>query len=115
MQVSAFYDQTTDVPAAQVANLPANAFVALVVAQQPIVENIPTRDDQVAIIAVGLPTFVLGAKQVALDPSGTFDATVGPTLVPSPNANGWLVTAIDGAAAGARLWQMLQDPRTSGK
>ena len=44
-----------------------------------------------------------------------FNSTIGPTLVPAASGNSWLVKAVDGAAASARLWQMLQDPETFGK
>jgi hypothetical protein len=113
VQVSAFYDQTTDIPASKRASLPANDFGALIASQQPIIENVPIRDDHVAVLAVGLPEFVVSVSRVAIDPAATFDSTIGPTLVPIVNENVWLVTAVDGVTASVRLWQMLQDRRPS--
>ncbi len=114
VQVSTFYDQTTDITPAQLSSLPQNEFGTFVANQQPAVEQILTRADHVSIIAVGLPQFVVGVEQVAPDPAGAFDATTGPTLVPDANGHVWLVTGVDGALATARLWQMLQDPHTFG-
>ena len=58
---------------------------------------------------------MLEVERVALDPAGTFDATIGPTLVSTAKGNIWLVTTVDGAQATARLWQMLEDPKTFAK
>jgi hypothetical protein len=114
VQVSTFYDQTTDITPSQLSSLPQNAFGAFIANQQPAVEQILTRADHVSIIAVGLPQFVVGVEQVAQDPTGAFDTTIGPSLVPDANGHVWLVTGVDGALATARLWQMLQDPHTFG-
>jgi len=67
------------------------------------------------MLAVGLPKFVLAMEPVALDPNGGFDSTMGPSLVPDAKGPVQLVTGVDGALASARLWQMLQDPKTFGR
>jgi hypothetical protein len=114
VQVSTFYDQTTDITPSQIASLPQNALGAFIANQQPAVEKSLTRADHVSIIAVGLPKFVVSVERVAQDPTGPFDANIGPKLVPDGNGHVWLVTGVDGALATTRLWQMLQDPKTFG-
>jgi hypothetical protein len=111
VQVSSYYDQTTDITTSQLPGLPQNALGDFIAKQQPIIANILTRADHVSIVAVGLPTFVVSVARVAQDPAGAFDATTGPTLVPDAKGPLWLVTGVDGAAASARLWRMLQDPK----
>lgn len=109
VQVSSYYDQTADITSAQIGSLPKNPFGDFVAGLQPIVENIPSRDDQVAVLALGLPKFVVSVTHVALDPAGTFSTTIGPTLVPSAHGRGWLVTGIAVDAARVKLWEMLND------
>lgn len=114
VQVSAYYDQTTDITSAQLASLPKNALGDFITKQQPIVENILPRADHVSMVAVGLPKFVVAVQRVALDPAGVFDTTMGPALIPDAKGHVWLVTSVDGVLASTRLWQMLQDPKTFG-
>jgi hypothetical protein len=59
VQVSAYYDQLTDVPASRVSELPANAFGKWIAAKQPNIWNDPQAADQVAVAAVGIPTFAV--------------------------------------------------------
>ena len=47
VQVSAFYDQTTDVPTARLADLPANAFGDWIAAKQPSIFDLDQAADQV--------------------------------------------------------------------
>ena len=115
VQVSAYYDQMTDITPTQLSSLPQNALGDFIANQQPIIEGILPRADHVSMIAVGLPKFVVTVERVALDPAGAFDAAIGPALVPDAKGHVWLVTGIDGALATARLWQMLQDPKTFGE
>jgi len=49
VQVSAFYDQLTDVPASRLSELPANAFGQWIAAKQPNIWNDPLAADQVAV------------------------------------------------------------------
>lgn len=112
VQVSAYYDQTSDIPASQLSNLPQNTFGKFIAAQQPNLIDQVTASDQIGILAVGLPKFVTAVEKVSLDPSAVFDASDGPALIPDKNGKLSLVTSSDGAAASTRLWQMLQDPMT---
>ncbi len=115
IQVSAFYDGTIDLPAAELANLPNNPLGDYVALQQPNIADAPTRNDQVSILAVGLPEFVVGVESVERDRSRTFDASTGPELVPSASGNAWLVTEIEPSVAGSRLRKMMADPKTFGR
>jgi hypothetical protein len=115
VQVSAYYDQTTDITTAQLGSLPKNDFGDFIAKQQPIIRNNLPEADHVSMLAVGLPKFVLAMEPVALDPNGVFDSTMGPSLVPDAKGPVQLVTGVDGALASARLWQMLQDPKTFGR
>ena len=112
VQVSAFYDQLTDVPAARLSELPANAFGNWIAAKQPGIWNDPLAADQCAVAAVGIPSFATAVERVA--PVGTVaaGATAGPNLAPDPNAALWLVTASAGSAATNRFWELLLDPAT---
>jgi hypothetical protein len=112
VQVSAFYDGTIDLPASELANLPNNPLGDYVALEQPYIANTPTRNDQVSILAVGLPEFVTGVARVERDPSQAFDASSGPELVPNASGNAWLVTEIEPSVAGSRLLQMMADQNT---
>jgi hypothetical protein len=112
VQVSAFYDQLTDVPAARVSELPANAFGKWIAAKQAGIWNLPQAADQVALAALCVPSFALDVQAVSpVGPTGT-GATAGPALKDNPGAPAWLVRQSDGAAATARFWQLLLDPAT---
>lgn len=115
VQVSTFYDPTTDIPSSRLSSLLKNPLSDFIAAQQPNVTSTLTMADQVSIIAVGLPQFVVERKRVAPDPNGAFDPTAGPALTPDENGQIWLVPRIDSALANAHLWQMLQDPKTFGQ
>ena len=112
IQVSAFYDQLTDVPASRIAELPANALGARIAAKQPNLWHWSPASDQVAILAVGLASFATAVERVTVAAPATADATAGPELAADQNGSGWLVTACDGSAATARLWALLRDPAT---
>jgi hypothetical protein len=104
VQVSAFYDQTTDVPSSRVGELPGNAFGAWIAAKQASIYTIQEAADQVGVLAAGLPPFVLEVDRVSL--------TLGdsPTLITDPAGSAWLVTRSDGALATTRFWQWLLAP-----
>jgi hypothetical protein len=112
VQVSAFYDQLTDVPDSRVPELPDNAFGQWIAAKQPNIWNDPQAADQVGVAAIGIPSFALDVQSVS--PVGPTDAsaTTGPALKASPDATGWLVRKSDSAAATARFWRLLLDPAT---
>jgi hypothetical protein len=108
VQVSAYYDQLTDVPAERVTELPPNAFGDWMRNKRTQILSTPLASDQVSAIAVGLPTFTRGVVRVS---HYGWDGDQ-PTLAPDPTGRAWLVTASDGAAATARFWQLLLDPAT---
>jgi hypothetical protein len=112
VQVSAYYDQLTDVPAARLSELPANSFGAWIAAKQSMVWDLAEAADQVAITAVGVPAFAAAVERVS--PSGLVGpgATAGPDLLAGPNGAGWLVTRNASAEASARFWKALLDPAT---
>jgi len=112
VQVSAYYDQLTDVPAARLSELPNNAFGEWIATKQPNIWNDPQAADQVAVAAVGIPSFAVEVERVSpVGPVGD-GATVGPALKDDPGAPGWLVRQSNGAAATTRFWQLLLDPAT---
>jgi hypothetical protein len=112
IQVSAFYDQLTDVPAARTSELPANELGVWIAAKQPNIWSTPKAADQVAVAAVGIPRFVTEVERVAPAESADANASEGPTLVDSPNAPGWLARQASGSAATERFWAILLNPAT---
>ena len=103
VQVSAYYDQLTDVPAERVTDLPDNPLGNWIGAKQPEIFEIPVAADQVSVIALGVPEFTLGVTRVS--PAGSENDQ--PTLAPDPQGRAWLVTASDGEVATARFWELL--------
>jgi hypothetical protein len=112
VQISSFYDQTTDVPASRLSELPNNSFGAWIASKQPNVWSLSKAADQVAVAAVGLPGFAVNVQRVS--PSGLVaaGATVGPNLVDDPNGNIWLVREVSGTVATAAFWKILGNPKT---
>jgi hypothetical protein len=108
VQVSAYYDQLTDLPAERLAELPANPFGDWMRNKRAQLLSTPLASDQVSAIAVGVPAFTRGVVRVS---QHGWDGDQ-PTLAPDPTGRAWLVTASDGAAATARFWQLLLDPAT---
>jgi len=107
VQVSAFYDQLTDVPAARLSELPDNPLGAWIAAKQPKIWNLPVAADQVGVLAVGIPTFATAVERVSAGGLIGAGASAGPDLVTDPNGSGWLVTRNASADATARFWEML--------
>jgi hypothetical protein len=112
VQVSAFYDQLTDVPAARLAELPANPFGDWIAAKQPKIWNLPEAADQVAVVAVGVSSFATEVQRVSPGALVGPGATAGPDLVSDPSGAAHLVTANAGGEATDRLWKALLDPAT---
>jgi hypothetical protein len=112
VQVSAFYDQTTDVPTARLGELPANAFGDWIAAKQPSIYDLDQAADQVAVIAVGIPSFVTAVENVSSAGLIAAGASAGPDLSVYPTGPLLLVTQSDGAEATGRFWQLLLDPNT---
>lgn len=110
VQVSAFYDQLTDVPAARISQLPSNAFGAWIAAKQASIFDLPEASDQVTLASVGLAKFAVAVERVT--PAGPVDsgATAGPALTENANGRAWLVTQNNSALATARFWELLLDP-----
>ncbi|HVV48093.1 MAG TPA: hypothetical protein VHG72_20760 [Polyangia bacterium] len=112
VQVSTFYDQTSDVTTSEVGSLPGDALGAEMAAKQPNLFAVTTASDQVSVLAVALNkpvSFATAVERAVPDTSAAFDSTQGPPLTPSANGNVWIVTQIAAPLAGARLWEMLLD------
>ena len=111
IQIQVLYDQSGDVTADDIANLPKNPFGDWMAAKQPNIRNLNTAADQVAILVASLPTFVTTVETCAPDLSAGFNSPPGqgPPLVPSATGNASLVT--QGATSTIRtlLWQMLKN------
>jgi hypothetical protein len=114
VQVSAYYDQLTDVPTARLSDLPANPLGSWIAAKQPMIWNLPVAADQVAVVAVGVPSFATTVERVSASALVGAGATAGPDLVTDPNGVAWLVAQSAGTEATGRFWQMLLDPKTFG-
>jgi hypothetical protein len=112
VQVSAFYDQLTDVPTARLSELPANPFGAWIAAKEPKIWDLPEAADQVGVAAVGIPTFAAAVQRVSAAAPVAAGASAGPDLVAAPDGPAWLVTQSAGGDATARFWQLLLDPKT---
>lgn len=107
VQVSAWYDQLTDVDSSTVSKLPNNALGAWIAAKQPNLWQWSPASDQVAILAAGLPGFVTAVERVAVNRSVDAGASDGPNLVTAPAGPGWLVTGCDGTAPSKLFWKVL--------
>lgn len=107
VQVSAFYDQLTDVPASRLSELPDNELGEWIAAKQPNLWHWMPASDQVSVLAAGVPSFATAALRVS--PAMELDAaaTVGPQLIADASGSGWVVTDCDGTAATARFWEVL--------
>jgi hypothetical protein len=112
VQVSAFYDQLTDVPASRLPDLPANALGNWIAAKQPKVWGLPEAADQVAVVAVGIPSFATAVEPVSAGALVGPGATAGPDLVADPDGAARLVTGNASAEATGRFWKALLDPAT---
>jgi hypothetical protein len=110
IQVSAFYDSTTDVPSSLLAQLPSNAFTtAWIATKQPDVWGRVVAADQVGVLAVAIPSFVSAVVKVAQEGESEDGF---PALSSDPSGPVWLVTEVNDAIARARFWEMLMDPAT---
>jgi hypothetical protein len=108
VQVSARYDQLSDVPSDRLSELPETPLGDWMRSKQPEIFDIEVAADQVSVIAAGIPAYVKGLTRISQ--SGWEGDQ--PTLAPDSNGSAWLVTASDGGVATARLWQLLLDPAT---
>jgi len=114
VQISVYYDQSADVTAADLANLPKNPFGTWVSTKYATFINQQNASDQEGILAVSDPGFVASVVRSAADTSAGFNVPrgQGPPLVPNDGGNARLVTQIDATLARTRMWQMLTNPKT---
>jgi hypothetical protein len=110
VHVGVWYDQTGDVTAAQIPNLPKSPLGDWMATKQPKVFDITTASDQVASLSASLPGFVLGVQRAVADISNGFNASKGLPLVPHDGGNAWVVTQIASSLAASHLWQWLGKP-----
>jgi hypothetical protein len=107
VQVSAFYDQLSDVPPARFGELPQSAFGDWIRAKQPSLLDLPEAADQVAIIALGIPGFVRSVARVSPMDATPLELGDAPILEPDAKGQDWLITDCDASRATARFWQLL--------
>ena len=112
IQANGYYDQTSDVTTAELPSLPQNALGTRIAGKLPNLLTVPTASDQIALLSWALPMFATAVQRSAPDVSGGFESGQGPPLVPMASGNVWVVTQVAGPLAGARLWQLLLNPRT---
>jgi hypothetical protein len=110
IQIQIFYDQSGDVTADDIANLPKNPFGDWMAAKQPNIRNLNTAADQIAVLAAGRPSFVTTVETCAPDLSAGFNSPPGqgPPLVPSATGTQKLVTQAATATIRTQLWDMLR-------
>jgi hypothetical protein len=106
VQVSAFYDQTADVPTARVGELPMNALGDWMASKQSRILDVEVAADQVSLLVVAVPAF---ARSVQRASYGSLDGDAGTAfgLRRDEAGSDWLVSEIDGQLATERLWEML--------
>jgi len=107
VQVSAWYDQLTDVPASRLSELPQNALGAWIAAKQPNLWHWSPASDQVSALAVGLPAFATAIERVSATMDADGGATAAPNLGTDPSGRDWLVTGCDGMVATTLFWKVL--------
>ena len=110
VQVSAFYDQLTDVP--DVSKLPSNKLGDWMKDKQPGLWHWQPASDQVAVAAVGILGFATNVQRVSLASAADSGAAAVPDLTLSPKGPGWLVTECAGTVATKRFWELLLNPAT---
>jgi len=113
VQVSAFYDQLTDVPASQLGELPSNAFGAWMTMKQPDIWSLPQAADQVGVLALGVPSFAATVQSVSVGPLPD-GGSAGPDLMVKQGGPDWLVTQVDSGESTRLFWRLLKDPGTYG-
>jgi hypothetical protein len=111
VQVSAWYDQLTDVTSSSLSALPDNALGAWIASKQPNLWQWSPASDQVSVLAVGLPAFATAVQRVSATGSVDAGATAGPALATDQSGPDWIVTACDGTAATSLFWKVLQGTR----
>ncbi len=100
-QVSAYYDQLSDVPPARFEELPPSAFGDWIRAKQPNIFDLPEAADQVAIIALGIPGFTRSVARVSQMDATPLELDDAPILEPDANGQDWLITELRLGASDA--------------
>lgn len=112
VQVSAPDDQTADVTTAELGNLPDSPLGSWIAETQPGISTNPRASDQVTVLAAGVPQFSTAIHRASPDTSAGFGSVPGqgPSLVPDPNGNAFVVTEVEPPLAASLFWQMLLEP-----
>ncbi|MEO7033454.1 MAG: hypothetical protein ABI335_06500 [Polyangiaceae bacterium] len=112
VQVSAFYDEHSDVPDSRLAELPANALGDWMRAKQPKIYATAVASDQVSLLAAVLPGFATRVQSVSAVLPLSTGAASGPDLATDTAGTALLVNESAGPLATARLWELLLEPST---
>jgi hypothetical protein len=111
VQISVYYDQTLDVTADDLANLPENPLGTWMATKYAGFANLQNASDQEAILAVSEPSFIVSLTPSSVDTSGGFNSPPGqgPPLVPDNGGDDYLITQVNAPVARSRMWEMLSD------
>jgi len=109
VQVSAFYEQSEDLPDSVLEQLPTNAFTAWIAQKAPGIWEASIASDQVSLLAVAVPSFVSTVNR-AVEQGATTENI--PVLANDPGGTVWLVSEIDRASGTGRLREVLLAPET---
>lgn len=105
VQVSAFYDQLTDLPASRIGDVPNHTFGAWIGNKAGGIWELSEAADQVVIAAIGIPDFAATVQKASVSTNGTLRQ--GPDLLNDPDGPVWLVSEVRGEAATAAFWKLL--------
>ena len=114
VQVSAFYDQTQEIPEDRIATLPKNAFGTWMAQKQSRIADCLECADQVGVAAVALPDFATSVDRRFQRGTETSDAGETPLLDRNPDGHIWLVQQCNAQVAMTRFSELLQDPAAFG-
>ena len=115
VQVSAFYDQLTDVRTRVCPTCPTTHSATGSRLSNRKSGTSPRPPIRSRVVAVGVPTFATAVERVSAAALVGAGATAGPDLVVDPNGGVWLVTQNASADGTARFWKALLDPKTFGR
>jgi hypothetical protein len=113
IQITALYNQTMDVTADQLDDLPQTPFGAWIADKQPTISTNQLAADQVTVLATALPDFATIVQRSSADISAGFGSPQGqgPPLIPDESGNAWVVTKVAAPLGPSRLWHMLLEGR----
>ena len=109
VQISAFYDQKSDVPSSRLTELPQNAFGDWIASKHSKIFDIQVGADQVALLAVAVPGFVREVERAAQAGTQALSQGEVPTLAVAEGGDVWLVTSVDGELATQTFWDLLSE------